>query len=121
MVPFGAPITDPNEVEAALRRAQLAILNPSVPSANFVNYTLVSPEEALPLKSKKKLAFSKNVVCLSIQGPNVTDLTLLDLPGIIQSVGKNEDAGNIDLVQDLVEHYISKDCLILLVITMKGM
>lgn len=110
-----------------LRRAQLAILNPSVPSANFVDYELRSPEEALPLKSKKKLAFSKNasffsknVVCLSIQGPNVTDLTMLDLPGIIKSVGKNEDAGNIDLVTDLVEHCIRKDCLILLVITMKG-
>lgn len=57
---------------------------------------------------------------LEISGPEVTDLTLVDLPGIIQNVGKGEDRGNIGLVEDLVKSYITKDCLILLVITMKG-
>lgn len=73
-----------------------------------------------PLGSTKQLAFSRNVVVLEITGPNVTDLTLVDLPGIIQSVGHGEDKGNIQLVENLVKSYISKDCLILLVITMKG-
>jgi len=73
-----------------------------------------------PLGSLKQLAFSRNVIVLEISGPDVTDLTLVDLPGIIQNVGKGEDKGNIGLVEDLVKSYISKDCLILLVLTMKG-
>ena len=117
---FGEPIFDPSLVEAALRRAQLAILNPSVIPERFVTYKLPAVEEYRPLGSKKHLAFSKNTVCIDISGPAVTDLTLIDLPGIIQSVGKGEDKANIDLVTDLVKHYIQKDCLILLVITMKG-
>lgn len=72
-----------------------------------------------PLGSLKQLAFSRNVIVLEISGPDVTDLTLVDLPGIIQNVG-SEDRGNIGLVEDLVKSYISKDCLVLLVLTMKG-
>ena len=57
---------------------------------------------------------------MEISSPDVTDLTLVDLPGIIQNVGKGEDKASIQLVEDLVKHYISKECLILLVLTMKG-
>lgn len=117
---FGPTLSDPTLVESTLRRAQLAILNPSVPADRFVTYELPPTEVDRPLGSTKQLAFSRNVACLEISGPNVTDLTLIDLPGIIQNVGKGEDKTNIQLVEDLVTHYISKDCLILLVITMKG-
>lgn len=88
---------------------------------NFVSYQLPEEEVERPLGSTKQLAFSRNVVVLEITGPNVTDLTLVDLPGIIQSVGHGEDKNNIQLVENLVKSYISKDCLILLVITMKGL
>lgn len=44
----------------------------------------------------------------------------MDLPGIIQDVGQNGDKNSILLVENMVKSYISKDCLILLVITMKG-
>lgn len=119
-IAFGPPMTDPSLVEDAIRRAQLALLNPSVNPLEFVTYTLTEPEEPLPLNSKKKLGFSKNVVCVSVEGPNVADLTLIDLPGIIQAVDNAEDAGNIELVNDLVKEHMAKDCLILLVVTMKG-
>lgn len=110
----GESITDPSLVETALRRAQLATLNPSADPARSVNYELPEAEEPLPLGSVKQLAFSKNIVYIDVSGPNVTDLTLIDLPGIIQSVAKGEDKANINLVTDLVKHYIEKDCLILL-------
>lgn len=119
-VDFGPILFQPEQVEATIRRAQLSILNPSVPADQFVTYELPNQEVVKPLGSTKQLAFSRNVVVLEITGPNVTDLTLVDLPGIIQSVGHNEDKGNIQLVENLVKSYITKDCLILLVITMKG-
>lgn len=54
-IKFGDVITDPSLVEANLRRAQLAILNPSVPALNFVNLdldTLVNNKP--PLGSSKQ-------------------------------------------------------------------
>lgn len=117
---FGPEINDPEKVEITIRRAQLAILNPSVDAAKFVDYDIPDKEVERPLGSMKQMAFSRNVVVLEISGPEVTDLTLVDLPGIIQNVGKGEDRNNIQLVEDLVKHYISKDCLIMLVLTMKG-
>lgn len=118
--PFGPAITDPAEVEAALRRAQLAILNPSVPMGKFVDYDLPAEPEARPLGSTKQLPFSTNVVCLKVTGPEVADLTIIDLPGIISSVGPGEDPKNIEIVTNLSKHYMKKDCLILTTITMKG-
>lgn len=86
----------------------------------FLTYDIPEEEVKTPLGSVGQLSFSKNVVVVEISGANVTDLTLIDLPGIIHSVGKKEDKANIKLVEDLVKHYIAKDCLILCVITMKG-
>jgi len=113
-------MSDPSAVEAAIRRAQLAILNPSVDYKKFENYKLPKEPEKLPLGSKKQLSFSKNVVCLEISGPNVTDLTLIDLPGLIKNIGEGEDPNSIAIIEDLVKEYIKKDCLILLTITMLG-
>jgi len=79
---FGDMVYDPALLEDMLRRAQLAILNPSVSAKSFVKFDFTSiPDGDLPLGSKKQLQFSKNVVCLDLQGPQVTDLSFIDLPG----------------------------------------
>ena len=79
---FGDVVTDPALLEDVLRCAQLAILNPSVPARSFVNFDVANLSDGNPpLGSKKQLQFSKNVVCLDLQGPQVTDLSFIDLPG----------------------------------------
>lgn len=75
-VPFGRTITDKNEVEVWLRRAQSAILNPDTPSASFHTRTI---EELR--NTRNTLKFSRNVVCVSIEDPDATDLSFYDLPG----------------------------------------
>ena len=97
-----------------IRRAQLAILNPQEPSSKFVNHVLDDDNDTTTK------SFSRNVIVLDISGPNVTDLTLVDLPGIFSSVAHDKDPGDILLVEELVKSYISRECLILLVITTKG-
>lgn len=92
---FGPVLTDPNHVEAVIRRAQLAILNPAVNYQKFVMYQLPEEPEKHPLGSPKQASFSRNVIVLEISGPDVTDLTLVDLPGIIQNVAQGEDVSNI--------------------------
>jgi hypothetical protein len=73
MVPFGPPIKDPKEVEERLRRAQRAVLNPTVDSQRFLERNQPIIENALN--------FSTNCVSLEIRGPEVTDLSFCDLPG----------------------------------------
>jgi len=96
------------------------VLNPSVQSQKFATYDIPDEEERYPLGSDGQNAFSNDVIVLEITGSDETDLTLVDLPGIIQNVGKDEDEKNIDLVKNMVKGYIEKQCLILLVITMSG-
>ncbi|WIA22587.1 hypothetical protein OEZ86_009572 [Tetradesmus obliquus] len=63
-----------------------------------------------------QLQFTRNVVVLEITGADV-DLALIDLPGIIQT--EQADYGsNVELVQQLVRHYISsKRAIIVATIT----
>jgi hypothetical protein len=81
---FGPVLYDKDALELMLRHAQLAILNPSVDSSKFVR---LDEKEALPaadgppLGSKEQLAFSSNVVCIDVSGPDVVDLSFIDLPG----------------------------------------
>ncbi|KIJ12486.1 hypothetical protein PAXINDRAFT_171167 [Paxillus involutus ATCC 200175] len=105
MIPFGAPITNRDEVDTWLRRAQAAILNPNTPPENFHNKTV--PELRAVTSSLK---FSRNVVTISIEDPDAIDLSFVDLPGLIQ----NEDQEVIDLVQELTVRAISRPNTIIL-------
>ncbi|KAJ7036791.1 P-loop containing nucleoside triphosphate hydrolase protein [Mycena alexandri] len=106
---FGDPIVDKSEVEDRIRRAQLAILNPSKPRRTF----LEDGED-----ESTEVSFSTNYISLQISGPEIADLSFVDLPGLIASVssrGGNER--DIAMVESLVSSYICKpSCVILLTI-----
>ena len=74
-IPFGSVITDKGEVEERIRRAQRAILNPSIGHETFLFGPDGEPAEG------SELSFSKNRVCLELSGPDLTDLSFCDLPG----------------------------------------
>ena len=83
-IPFGRLLRDKTQLEEMLRRAQLAILNPSLPSSFFEDFDTKSLKAGdKPPGSIKQLAFSNDVVCIDLQGPDVTDLSFIDLPGTI--------------------------------------
>ncbi|THH08883.1 hypothetical protein EW145_g2400 [Phellinidium pouzarii] len=118
---FGRLLHDKTELEDMLRKAQLAILNLSVSAERFLDLDLsiLDPGEP-PFGSKAQLQFFANVVCIDISSPESTDLSFIDLPGIISNVAEGEDLGNIELIKDLVKEHISGNALILLTITMRG-
>ena len=74
IIPFGAAITQKGRVEERIRRAQRAILNPSISHETFLSGPDGEPD-------KMELSFSKNCVCLELSGPDLTDLSFCDLPG----------------------------------------
>ncbi|KAJ7242403.1 P-loop containing nucleoside triphosphate hydrolase protein [Mycena haematopus] len=110
---FGPTITDRNAVELWLRRAQAAILSPHVPPEDF--YTKSSQELRNPPPDAERLPFSKNAVLVDLCDPTITDLSFVDLPGLIQ----NEAPEVIEVVRDLVVSRInSSNTLILVTIPM---
>lgn len=66
---------------------------------------------------ENETSFSKNFVSLEISGKELADLSFVDLPGLIASVGKSGQSNDIDLVKDLVTSYIERpSCVILLTV-----
>ncbi|GAA5887898.1 hypothetical protein JCM6882_000791 [Rhodosporidiobolus microsporus] len=118
---FGQALTDPNAVEAALRRAQLAVLNPSVENKEYFlemdDATVKAAKEGTkPPLSEEQLSFSTNLVCLDISGPSIVDLAFVDLPGIISN---SPSPAEIELVKKMTVDAIKGNALILLAVTMR--
>ncbi|KAJ7773676.1 P-loop containing nucleoside triphosphate hydrolase protein [Mycena maculata] len=110
---FGQTITDRNAVELWLRRAQAAILHPHLPYQTF--YTKTEQELRNTPPDDARLPFSKNAVLVDLRDPTITDLSFVDLPGLIQ----NERAEVIEVVRDLaVSRIESENTLILVTIPM---
>ncbi|KAI5117950.1 hypothetical protein M0805_004715 [Coniferiporia weirii] len=110
-IAFGEPIMNRDEVEDRLKRAQQAILNPS---QHFEDFLYGNGEEIeIP-----ELSFSENYISVQISGPDLTDLSFCDLPGVIASVGKGGRQDDVELVKNLSIRYIEKpSCVILLTVS----
>ncbi|KAF7308050.1 hypothetical protein MKEN_01167300 [Mycena kentingensis (nom. inval.)] len=109
--PFGDAVSEKEEVENRIRRAQRAILNPSKAVKTFL-------EEEIDDDARNELSFSTNYISLSISGPGLADLSFVDLPGLIASVSsRGGDDRDIKMVEALVASYICKpSCVILLTV-----
>lgn len=95
----GVSLLDDSEVPAA---AVTELQDAAVPAVRDGKPTTSSDL----LKAADALKFSRNVVVLEISGANV-DLSLIDLPGIIQSEQGGDD--NVELVQQLVKDYMQRE------------
>lgn len=86
-LPFGEEIIRKEEAEPRLRRAQFAILNAHIP---FVQILSMPLDELRAHSSRmKSQSFSRDIVCVDLQGPELTDLSFIDLPGRSFSVWKS--------------------------------
>ncbi|KAJ7591896.1 P-loop containing nucleoside triphosphate hydrolase protein [Mycena floridula] len=111
---FGPVITDPKQVELTLRRAQLAALNPKLP---FDTILSASEDELRRLSSEavsNGAGFTHDVVCIDLEGPALTDLSFIDLPGLLQ----NAEPEVVSLVENIVISHIKGNCLILVALPM---
>jgi len=76
---------------------------------------LIAKAQMLIASTTKNI--SKSIIEISVKGPDCSDLTLIDLPGIVHSVGKNENQNLIKDINELIESYISNPrCIILAII-----
>ncbi|OCH96157.1 hypothetical protein OBBRIDRAFT_719052 [Obba rivulosa] len=112
-IPFGDAITNKKDIELVLRRAQAAVLNPHQGRAHYVNMSFEQLQNERPDRSA---TFSRDVICLDLSGPDLSDLTFVDLPGLVQYTAGDTDAQW--LVNDLVSEHIRGKCLILVTMPM---
>ena len=56
---------------------------------------------SVPLRSR---AFAKDVLSIEIEGPSRPQLTLVDLPGLIQTETKGVSKADVDLVANITDH-----------------
>ncbi|EEA28416.1 hypothetical protein TMatcc_003252 [Talaromyces marneffei ATCC 18224] len=103
-----------DQVQDAIERAQLAILNPHKSPAEFLPSSSMNIDDATtPVK------FSPNVVRLDISAPGFPNLAFYDLPGVISQAEVDEEEYLVVLVENLVKHYVSQaNCIILLTLPM---
>ena len=77
-------------------------------------------EDAIGLKIRPN-AFSKDILRLEISGPNQPPLTIVDLPGLIQSLTKDQTEHDKMSMDQLVNDYISnRQSIILAVVSAKN-
>ncbi|KAK0214372.1 P-loop containing nucleoside triphosphate hydrolase protein [Armillaria fumosa] len=113
---FGPDITDREVVELWIRRAQAAILGyHRRAKQDFSNMTAEELRNLVTTDSQM-LPFSKNIVQVELRDPLLTDLSFVDLPGIIH----NAEEETITLINDLVTSYIeeSDNTIVLITIPM---
>ncbi|RUP50050.1 P-loop containing nucleoside triphosphate hydrolase protein [Jimgerdemannia flammicorona] len=106
--PFGNPITNPNEVEITVRRAQKAVLNPKQDQQIYESY-LFGTKSYINDAATNLLKFSKNIICIEIRGEDTLNLSLIDLPGIIRHTESKEERHLVTIIEELVQQYIANE------------
>jgi GTPase SAR1 family protein len=65
---------------------------------------------------RSKTKISPNVVHVNLCRPDVVDLTIVDLPGIVRMVGRDEDPKMIQQIRSIIDDYLKNErCVILAV------
>ncbi|KAJ4492602.1 P-loop containing nucleoside triphosphate hydrolase protein [Lentinula edodes] len=103
-------LSSPANVDLWLRRAQASILCRERPISDFQIMSLNELKRLKPGEGSM-LAFSMNVIQVQLEDPEATDLTFIDLPGLIQNASQSE----ISIAQDLVKKNIKEIGTVILI------
>jgi hypothetical protein len=109
-----ATVTNKDDLEGVLSRAQRATLNPGDNPFEYLNSTSV---DEMPMK----VEFSPNKVILAITAPGQPSLSFIDLPGVIRQMTQAKDKWLVNLVENFVADHIKQgNSLILLAQSMES-
>jgi GTPase SAR1 family protein len=98
-------------------KERVALSSFKIPGARIEDFqSLVeSAKEKMGLNNSTK-AFSSDVLRVEVTGPKQTNLTLVDLPGLIHAENKQQSADDVNLVYSLVKSYMAKPRSIILAV-----
>ena len=98
----------PTSEQAAIKAFKESIINLDELPTVMGKATDLLGLNSLSTSNLKPRAFAKDVLSIEIEGPSRPQLTLVDLPGLIQSETKGVTKADVDLVSDLTDEYISR-------------
>ncbi|KIL69419.1 hypothetical protein M378DRAFT_98940 [Amanita muscaria Koide BX008] len=111
---IGDVITKKTELPAMMKRAQIAALNPSISMANILS---MSPNEIdSHLTTHLSMACVHSTVSLELNGTDMTDLTLIEMPDLDLSFEHETRT----LVENLVLHQLQGNCIIVAAVPMNA-
>ena len=89
----------------------------TVTEENYRNLPKVILEAQQHIINDTGKEVSRHVVCVKVEGPLCEDLTLIDLPGIVRTRGKDEGESIVEDIDELIKEYLrNKRCIILAVV-----
>ncbi|PLB55520.1 Dynamin family protein [Aspergillus steynii IBT 23096] len=101
-------LSNKNDVQEAIKWAQIAILNPGHNPMDYI------PGKNADATMDCQVKFSPNVVRLDISAPNFPNLSFYDLPGVISQAEFEDERYLVALVENLVRQYISQEnCIVI--------
>ena len=99
-----ARVNSKEDLEVVLRKAQLAILNPTTNPAIFAD--LSAHEAETRQQQVQPFGFSPNIISLEIAGTELPELSLFDLPGAINATATDDDQYLVEFIEALLTAYI---------------
>jgi len=93
-----------------------------MPPVDISKFSLLieTAKEAMGLRSESR-AFSDDILRVEISGPEQSNLTLVDLPGLIHAENKQQTAKDVEMVSSLVRSYMAnRRSIILAVVSAKN-
>ncbi|CAF0979841.1 unnamed protein product [Adineta steineri] len=89
------------------------LIRDNIPTANEISQYINQEQNRLTFNRDQ---ISKQVLSLDIQAPYLPNLTLIDLPGIIQVTSKQQDSESVNMIEELIQEYLDKPSTIILAI-----
>ncbi|KAK5114976.1 hypothetical protein LTR85_010014 [Meristemomyces frigidus] len=118
--PFAPQIVhDKSRSEAEI--AKLEAFSQSINDFSELPRLIEEAAEAIDLKtgdngSTGNKAFSRDVLSIEIAGPDKLQITLVDLPGLVNSATKDHSKADVELIHELVQDYVSEGRTIMLAV-----
>lgn len=94
----------PHASRTAFERASLAEFHETLDCFDCLADVIEDAKEAMGIHTQGK-TFSNDLLRIEITGPDRPHLTIVDLPGLIQSPTNNLTVEDVDLIQDIVGEY----------------
>lgn len=98
-------VSNKQELDFVLKAAQQAILNPHQDPRTFLSGSTSQLHNA----SHSAVKFSPNIIALDIEGPELPELSLYDLPGSINVVDGEDDQHLVEIVKNLIKSHLSDE------------
>ena len=98
----------PDPKRPANEQAPFKAFKASITSFDELPRTMDAAKEVMDIGAGASRAFARDVLSIEIEGPSRPQLTLVDIPGLIQTDTKGITKADVELVGELTDQYIKQ-------------